>query len=54
MERRNTLLLTIIAIATLMVAITGAALYGAKAAVTKQFDVKEFGNAIFNGGPKKK
>ena len=35
-------------------AITGAALYGAKAAVTKQFDVKEFGNAIFNGGPKKK
>lgn len=34
--------------------ITGAALYGAKAAVTKQFDAKEFGNAIFNGGPKKK
>lgn len=35
-------------------AITGAALYGVKAAVTKQFDAKEFGNAIFNGGPKKK
>lgn len=35
-------------------AITGAALYGVKAAVTGQFDAKEFGNAIFNGGPKKK
>lgn len=35
-------------------AITGAALYGMKAAVTGQFDAKEFGNAIFNGGPKKK
>ena len=33
---------------------TGALLYGAKAAVTKSFDAKEFGNAIFNGGPKKK
>lgn len=33
---------------------TGAALYGAKAAVSKQFNVKEFGNAIFNGGAKKK
>lgn len=35
-------------------AITGAALYGMKAAVTRQFDAKEFGNAIFNGGAKKK
>ena len=35
-------------------AITGAALYGVKAAVTKDFNVKDFGNAIFNGGPKKK
>ncbi len=33
---------------------TGAALYGAKAAVSKQFNAKELGNAIFNGGPKKK
>ena len=32
----------------------GALLYAGKAAVTKSFDVKEFGNAIFNGGPKKK
>lgn len=35
-------------------AITGAALYGIKAAVTKDFNVKDFGNAVFNGGPKKK
>lgn len=32
----------------------GALLYAGKAAVTKSFDVKELGNAIFNGGPKKK
>lgn len=35
-------------------AISGALLYGVKAAVTKQFDARELGNAIFNGGPKKK
>lgn len=35
-------------------AITGASLYGIKAAVTKDFNVKDFGNAVFNGGPKKK
>lgn len=35
-------------------AITGAALYGVKAAVTKDFNVKDFGNSIYNGGPKKK
>ena len=35
-------------------AITGATLYGIKAAVTKDFNVKDFGNAVFNGGPKKK
>lgn len=34
--------------------IVGATLYGAKAYVTKHFDVVEFGNALFNGGPKKK
>ena len=33
---------------------TGAMLYGAKAAVSKQFNAKEFGDALFNGGPKKK
>ena len=33
---------------------TGAMLYGAKAAVSKQFDPKELGSAIFNGGAKKK
>ena len=32
---------------------TGALLYGAKTAVTQEFDAKEFGKAIFNGGPKK-
>ena len=32
----------------------GASLYGIKAAVTKDFNVKDFGNAVFNGGPKKK
>lgn len=34
--------------------LTGAVLYGAKAAVSKQFNPKELGSAIFNGGPKKK
>ncbi len=34
--------------------LSGAALYAGKALVTRSFDVKEFGNAIFNGGPKKK
>lgn len=35
-------------------AVSGAILYAGKAAVTKSFDAKEFGSAIFNGGPKKK
>lgn len=35
-------------------AVTGAALYGLKAAVSKNFKAKEFGEAIFNGGAKKK
>lgn len=35
-------------------ALVGAALYGTKALITKKFDLDEFGNAIFNGGPKKK
>lgn len=39
---------------TLTTAFSGAALYAGKAFVTKSFDVKEFGGAIFNGGPKKK
>lgn len=33
---------------------SGALLYVGKAIVTKSFDTTEFGNAIFNGGPKKK
>lgn len=33
---------------------TGAILYAGKAAVSGSFDSKEFANAIFNGGPKKK
>lgn len=33
---------------------TGAILYAGKAAVSGSFDTKEFANAIFNGGPKKK
>ena len=33
---------------------TGALLYAGKAIVTKSFDPVELGNAIFNGGPKKK
>lgn len=39
---------------TLTTALTGAALYGTKAAVSKEFNRKELGEAIFNGGPKKK
>lgn len=35
-------------------ALTGATLYGTKALITKNFDLKEFGNAVFNGGSKKK
>lgn len=35
-------------------AITGAALYGIKALITKQFNPEELGSAVFNGGPKKK
>ena len=34
--------------------IAGAALYGAKALVTKNFDIDEFGDALFRGGAKKK
>ena len=33
---------------------SGAILYAGKAAVSGSFDTKEFANAIFNGGPKKK
>lgn len=36
------------------IAITGAALYTAKALITKEFNAKELGSAVFNGGPKKK
>lgn len=39
---------------TLTTALTGMALYGTKAIVSKDFDRKELGEAIFNGGPKKK
>lgn len=39
---------------TLTTALSGAALYAGKALITKSFDAKEFGNAIFNGGAKKK
>ncbi len=35
-------------------AAAGAILYAGKAALTKSFDAKELGNAIFNGGAKKK
>lgn len=38
----------------LSTAAKGAILYGAKAVASKHFDAKEFGSAIFNGGPKKK
>lgn len=39
---------------TLTTALTGAALYGTKAVVSNEFNRKELGEAIFNGGPKKK
>ena len=39
---------------TLKTALTGAALYGVKAATAKEFDMKDFGEAMFNGGAKKK
>lgn len=32
----------------------GAILYGAKALIQDQFDKKDFANAVYNGGPKKK
>lgn len=35
-------------------AVAGAALYGVKAVASKSFDWKEMGNAMFNGGAKKK
>ncbi len=35
-------------------AATGALLYAGKAAISKKFDTKEFANAVFNGGAKKK
>ena len=38
----------------LTTALTGASLYAGKAFVTKNFNAQEFGNAIFNGGAKKK
>ena len=38
----------------LTTAATGVLLYSGKAFVSKEFDAKELGNAIFNGGPKKK
>lgn len=34
--------------------VAGAALYGAKAVISKSFEWNELGNAVFNGGPKKK
>ena len=34
-------------------ALTGAALYAAKALITGKFDPTELGNAVFRGGPKK-
>lgn len=34
--------------------LTGAALYAGKAIITKEFNARELGNAIFNGGAKKK
>ena len=38
----------------LTTAATGAMLYAGKSFVSKEFDAKELGNAIFNGGAKKK
>ena len=35
-------------------ALTGASLYALQSIASKKFDRKEFGSAIFNGGPKKK
>lgn len=35
-------------------ALTGAMLYGTKAAIGKEFNRKDFASAVFNGGPKKK
>lgn len=46
--------LTSIGTKVAVTALSGAALYGLKALVSKKFDSKELGNAIFNGGPKKK
>lgn len=39
---------------TLELTLTGSALYAIKAIISGKFDRKEFGNATFNGGPKKK
>lgn len=39
---------------TLTTALSGAALYAVKAAVSGDFNPQELGSAIFNGGPKKK
>ena len=34
--------------------ITGAALYAGKAFISGEYNAKEMGSAVFNGGPKKK
>ena len=39
---------------TIATVATGAVLYGAKAVISKNFNVQEFANAVYNGGPKKK
>ena len=39
---------------TLETALSGAALYGLKASVSQEFNKKDFAEAIFNGGAKKK
>ncbi len=39
---------------TITVAASGAILYAGKALISKEFSAKELGNAIFNGGAKKK
>lgn len=39
---------------TLETALTGSLLYGLKAVVSREFSGKELGNAMFNGGAKKK
>lgn len=49
-----TQLLSQIGTKVIATAATGAALYGIKAAVSKEFNAKELGSAIFNGGAKKK